>query len=163
VVDFCLVWGWGTLDTQLARWKLGENTHPNHGGRHRLTAAMVPPPALPHTTISQHAARQVYVVKTREYYCFTIYYSSYFKVRYIVNTPCLCVCGLCQQAALRVSYSQWAALSVSYSQLVALIVSYFQPAALKVCCSECTESIIFLVQPNESMILSAPFDCVIML
>jgi hypothetical protein len=29
-----------------------------------------PPPALPHTTISQHAAQQVYVVKSRKYYCF---------------------------------------------------------------------------------------------
>jgi hypothetical protein len=32
-----------------------------------------PPPAPLHTTISQHAAQQVYVVKTREYYCFTMY------------------------------------------------------------------------------------------
>jgi hypothetical protein len=37
--------GWGTLDTQLARWKLGKkHTHPNHGGRHRPMAAMVPSP-----------------------------------------------------------------------------------------------------------------------
>jgi len=28
------------------------------------------PPAPPHTTISQHAVRQVYVVKTKEYICF---------------------------------------------------------------------------------------------
>jgi hypothetical protein len=29
-----------------------------------------PPPALPHTTISQHAAQQVYLVNTTEYNCF---------------------------------------------------------------------------------------------
>ena len=28
----------------LARWKLGNNTHPNHGGRHCPMAAMVPSP-----------------------------------------------------------------------------------------------------------------------
>jgi hypothetical protein len=31
------------------------------------------PPAPPHTTISQHAAQQVYVVETRENYCFAMY------------------------------------------------------------------------------------------
>jgi hypothetical protein len=30
------------LDTQLARQKLGKNTHPNHGGHHCPIAAMVP-------------------------------------------------------------------------------------------------------------------------
>jgi hypothetical protein len=35
-------WSWGTSDTQLARQKLGKNTHPNHGGRHCPMAAMVP-------------------------------------------------------------------------------------------------------------------------
>ena len=29
---------------QLARQKLGKNTHPNHGGRHCLMVAMVPSP-----------------------------------------------------------------------------------------------------------------------
>jgi hypothetical protein len=37
-------WGWGTLDTQLARRKLAKKTHPNHGGRHCPMAAMVPSP-----------------------------------------------------------------------------------------------------------------------
>jgi hypothetical protein len=34
-------------------------------------AAMVPPPLAPlHTSISQHDVQQVYVIKTRKYYCF---------------------------------------------------------------------------------------------
>jgi hypothetical protein len=41
-------------------WRL-----PLHYGRHGALLL-----ALPHTAISQHAARQVYVVKTRKYYCF---------------------------------------------------------------------------------------------
>jgi hypothetical protein len=51
------------------------------------------PPASPHTTISQHAARQVHVVKTSEYYCFYYVFTSYFKAR-CINAPCLSVCGL---------------------------------------------------------------------
>jgi hypothetical protein len=30
----------------------------------------LPPPALLHPTISQHAVQQVYVVKTKEFYCY---------------------------------------------------------------------------------------------
>jgi hypothetical protein len=41
---------------QLARQKLVKNTHPNHGGRHRLTAAMVPSPQ--HRRIQQLANMQ---------------------------------------------------------------------------------------------------------
>jgi hypothetical protein len=52
------------------------------------------PLAPPHTTISHHAAQQVYVVKTREYYCFYYVFISYFEARRIVNMPCLSVCGL---------------------------------------------------------------------
>jgi hypothetical protein len=49
--------------------KLGKNTQPNHGGHHRPMAAMVPSPWHRHIkTIHQHAAQQVCVVKTREYY-----------------------------------------------------------------------------------------------
>jgi hypothetical protein len=64
-------WGWGTSDTQLARWKLSKKNTPQswqppspygcHG------ALLLAPP---HAAISQHAAQQVYVVKTRKYYCF---------------------------------------------------------------------------------------------
>jgi hypothetical protein len=63
--------GLGTSDTRLARRKLGkENTPqswwpPSPYGRHGALS-----PALPHTTISQHAVQQVYAIKTREYYCF---------------------------------------------------------------------------------------------
>ena len=64
-------WGCGTSDTRLARRKLGKKNTPqpwrppSSHGRHGA-----PPPAPPHTTISQHAMRQVYVVKTSEYNCF---------------------------------------------------------------------------------------------
>ncbi len=63
--------GWGTSDTWLARRKLDKKNTPQswwlpslyscHGGLL---------PAQPHTALSQHAAQQVYVVQTREYYCF---------------------------------------------------------------------------------------------
>ncbi len=45
--------GWVTSDTRLPRQKLGKNTHPNHGGRHCLMAAMVPSPR--HRRIQQLA------------------------------------------------------------------------------------------------------------
>ncbi len=61
--------GWGTSDTRLARQKLGKKTHTNHGGRRRPTAAMLPPLAPLHTSISQHAVGQVYVIKAKEFYC----------------------------------------------------------------------------------------------
>jgi hypothetical protein len=70
------------------------------------------PPAPSHTTISQHAAQQVYVIKTREYYCFYYLFISYFNTQRIVDVLCLSVCGLHQQAVLRVSYSQRVALRV---------------------------------------------------
>jgi hypothetical protein len=41
-VVFGWFWGWGTLDKQLARWKLGKNTQANHGGRRCTMADMVP-------------------------------------------------------------------------------------------------------------------------
>ncbi len=71
MVVFFWFWSWRMFDMQLARQKLGKkNTPPPWRpplpyGRHGA-----PPPALPHTTISQHDARQVYVIKTRGYYCF---------------------------------------------------------------------------------------------
>ncbi len=74
------------------------------------TSAMVPSPQ--HRRIQQLAnmLRDKSVVKTREYYCFYYVFISYFKTRRIVNMPCLSVCGLRQQVALRVLYSQRAAL-----------------------------------------------------
>ncbi len=68
---FWWFWGWGTSDMRLTRRKLGKKHTPQSWrlplpyGCHGAL-----PSALPHTTISQHAAWQVYVVKTREYYCF---------------------------------------------------------------------------------------------
>ncbi len=63
--------GYGTLNTQLARQKLGKKHTPQswrppspydcHGALLR---------AQPCTAISQHTAQQVYVIKTRKYYCF---------------------------------------------------------------------------------------------
>jgi hypothetical protein len=44
VVGFGWFWSWERSDTQLARQKLGKNTHPNHGGHHCPMAAMVPSP-----------------------------------------------------------------------------------------------------------------------
>ncbi len=63
--------GKGTSDMRLARQKLGKKNTPQSWQsplpyyRH---GALSPAPL--HTTISQHAVRQVYVVKSREYYCF---------------------------------------------------------------------------------------------
>jgi hypothetical protein len=113
-----------------ARWKNIPQSWqlPSPYGRHGAL-----PRAPPHTTISQHAGQQVYVIKTREYYCFYYVFISYIKAQCIVNTPCLSVCGLRQQAALRVSYSQQAALRVWCSQHV-LKASYYQRR-----CWECWE------------------------
>ncbi len=41
---FCWFWDQQTSDSRLARQKLGEKTHPDHGGCRRPTAAMVHPP-----------------------------------------------------------------------------------------------------------------------
>ncbi len=82
------------LGTQLARRKLGKNTHPNHGGCHCPMAAMVPSPW--HHRIQQLAnmLRDKSVIKTREYYCFYYEFISYFQARCIVDAPCLSVCRL---------------------------------------------------------------------
>ncbi len=146
-------WSWGTLDTRLARWKLGKNTHPNHGGHHRPTAAMVPPPW--HHRIKQLAnmLHDKSVVKTREYYCYYYVFISYFMARRIVNAPCLSFCGLRQRAALRVSYSQQAALRIILSA----------GGSESMIRSAYAESMIISALPPVSMILSALVDCVITL
>jgi len=66
-------WFWccGTSDMRLARQKQCKNNAPQPWqlpSSYDLHGA--PPPAPPQTTISQHAAQQVYLVKTREYDCF---------------------------------------------------------------------------------------------
>ncbi len=111
------------------------------------------PPAPLHTTISQHAVQQVYVIKTREYYSFYYGLISYLKARCIVNAPCLSICGLRQWAVLRVSYSQWAALRIILSV----------GSAESMMLLACTESMIVSAPPAESMILSALLDSVITL
>jgi hypothetical protein len=52
-LGFGWFWSWGTSDLQLARWKLGKKTHPDHGGRHCPMAAMAPSPQ--HRRIQQLA------------------------------------------------------------------------------------------------------------
>ncbi len=64
-------WGWGTSDTRLARQKLGNKNTPQSWQPPLLYSrhgALLPAP--PRTAISQHAAQQVYVIKTRKKYCF---------------------------------------------------------------------------------------------
>ncbi len=70
------------FDTQLARRKLGKKNTPSPYGRHGA-----PPLAPPHTSISQHDACQVYVIKTRGYY----YFYSSVKARSVVDALCLCL------------------------------------------------------------------------
>ncbi len=86
-------WGWGKSDTQLARRKLGEKNTPQSWwlpspyGHHGVLSL-----APPHTTISQHAVRQVCVVKNREYYCF---YYLLAILRHDTSLTCqACVCWL---------------------------------------------------------------------
>jgi hypothetical protein len=75
---------------RLARRKLGKKNTPQSWrlplpyGRHGAL-----PPAPPHTIIGQHAVQQVYVVKTREYYCF--YYLLAILRHDALLTCCACV------------------------------------------------------------------------
>jgi hypothetical protein len=83
---FC---GWGTSDMQLARRKLGKK-HPNHGGRCRPTATMVP--SLWHRHILQLAnmlGNKSMSLKLEN----TIFllFISYFKARSIINMLSLCL------------------------------------------------------------------------
>ncbi len=144
-------WSWGTLDMRLARWKLGKNTHPNHGGCHCSMAAMVPSPW--HRLIQQLAImlRDKSVIKTREYYCFYYVFISYFKAWCIVKAPCLSVCGL------------HGAESIILSAGGAETIIFSAGGAESMMLSECAESMIVSAPPVASMILSAMFDCFILL
>ena len=88
---------------QLARQKVGKkHTHPNHGGRHCPTAAMVP--SSRHCHIQQLANMlrgKSMLLKLENIIVFL--FSSYFKARRIVEVLCLCVCRLRQRVALKVS------------------------------------------------------------
>jgi hypothetical protein len=59
---------------QLSRQKLGKKTHPNHGGHHRLTAAMVP--SSRHCHIQQSAnmvCNKSMLLKLENIFVFTFY------------------------------------------------------------------------------------------
>jgi hypothetical protein len=76
--------GWGTSDTLLARQKLGKKTHPNHGDRHRPTAAMVP--SSWHCHIKQLAnmlRNKSMLLKLENNIVFTIY--ELFKAQRIIK------------------------------------------------------------------------------
>ncbi len=109
------------------------------------------PPAPLHTTISQYAAQQVYVVKTRAYYCFYYVFITYIKAQCIVNTLCLSVWGSCGAESI--------ILSVGGAKTITLSAGGAESMML----SACAESMIVTALPAASMILSAPFDRVIML
>ncbi len=101
-------WGWGTSDKQLARQKLGENTHPKHGGRHCPMAAMVPSPR--HCRIQQLAnmlGDKSISLKLENIIVFTMYFLAVLR-HYSMLTRRDWVFAGC--VALRVSYSQRAAL-----------------------------------------------------
>jgi hypothetical protein len=64
--------GWGTSDMQLARRKLGKK--PNHGGRYRPTAAMVPSSRHHHTQQLANILRnKSMLIKLENIIVFTIY------------------------------------------------------------------------------------------
>jgi hypothetical protein len=107
------------------------------------------PLAPPHTTISQHAARQVYVVKTREYYCFYYVFISHLKAQRIVNATCLSIYGLRSAESI--------ILSAGGAETILLSAG----GAESMMFSACAESMMLSVLPAECMILSALFDRVI--
>jgi hypothetical protein len=142
-------WSLGTSDTQLARRKLGKNTHPNHGGRLCPMTTMVPSPR--HHRIQQLANMlrdKSMLLKLENIIVFTVYllailwHDAPLMHRTWVYAGC---------AALRVSYSQWAALR--------LLLSVGSAASMML--SACTESMIVSAPPAASMILSALFCHVI--
>jgi hypothetical protein len=74
VVGFWVVLGLGTSNMRLARRKLGKKTHPNHGGRHRPTAAMVPSSQYPHIQqLANMMRNKSMLLKLENIIVFTIY------------------------------------------------------------------------------------------
>jgi hypothetical protein len=66
--------GWGTLDMQLARQKLGKKTHPNHGGRHHPMAAIVPSSRHRHVQqLANMLRNKSMLLKLENVIVFTIY------------------------------------------------------------------------------------------
>ncbi len=106
-VGFGWFWSWGTLDSRLARQKLGKNTPQSWRPSLPYVRHGAFPPAPLHTTISQHAVRQVYVIKLENIIVFTMYLLAI--LRHDASSTCRAwVFAGCM--ALRVSYSQRAAL-----------------------------------------------------
>jgi hypothetical protein len=101
--------------------------------------------------LHQTPPQQVFVVKTREYYCFYYVLVSCFKAHVIADVPCLSVCGLCGAESI--------ILSVGGAETIILSAGGAESMML----TACTESMIVSVLPAVSMILSAPFDHVIAL
>ncbi len=109
------------------------------------------PPAPLHTTISQHAGQQDYVIKTREYYCFYHVFINYFKAQCIFDAPCLSVCELHSAESIILSAGGAETIILSAGGAESMMLSAY------------AESMIVSVPPAESMILSAPCDHVITL
>ncbi len=119
-VIFGWFWSWGTSDTWLVRWKLGKNTHPNHGGRHCLMAAMVP--SLWHHHIHQLANMlqdKSMLLKLENIIVITMYLLAILRHN-TLSTRRVWVFAGC--VVLRETYSQQVALRVSYSQQTVLRV-----------------------------------------
>ncbi len=95
VVAFWWFWGWETSDTRLARQKLGKKTHPNHGGRHRHMAAMVPPPRRRCIHQSANILCDKSMSLKLKNIIVLLLFISYVKSRRIVDTLCRCAC-VCQ-------------------------------------------------------------------
>ena len=85
-----------TPDTQLARCKLVKKTHPNHGGRRRPTAAMVPRPRRRRTQQSANMISDKSVLFKVEDVIFLLFI-SYVMARHVIeasSTRRVCVCLL---------------------------------------------------------------------
>jgi hypothetical protein len=151
--------GWGTSDTRLARQKLGKKNTPQSWwpplpyGRHGAL--------LRHCRIDQLANMlhdNLMSLKLENIIVFLLI--SYFKAQHIVTTPCLHVCKLPVGGAESIILSTGSAESMMLSACPeSMLLSVPESMML----SACAESLIVSVPPAESMILSAPFDHVIML
>jgi hypothetical protein len=74
VIGFWVVLDLGTSYMQLARRKLGKKAHPNHGGRHCPTAAMVPSSRYRHMQqLASMMRNKTMLLKLENIIVFTIY------------------------------------------------------------------------------------------
>jgi hypothetical protein len=87
---------------QLARWKLGKKTYPNHGRHNCPTVAMVPSSRHHHKHKLANKLHDKSMPLKLKKILLVLLFISYFKARGIVDAPHLCICGLRQWAALRV-------------------------------------------------------------